>query len=162
MTLCLHLTVVVSVRISSPCERNRTVWIEDLVERINDLKGNTRSCSKQMIKFINHLSENDMEILNATSDRDAVVWIWCKSQIALKKLQELIEYNTQLDFFCGLFDENPELIERKIVNLDAYQLKREIGMYTIIRLYQVHQNQCSICRGGWKALPVPLTEGIPF
>lgn len=78
------------------------------------------------------LSENDMEILNATSDREAVVWIWCKSQIALKKLQELIEFNAQLDFFSGLLNENPELIERKIVNLDAYQLKREIGKYTII------------------------------
>lgn len=68
-----------------------------------------------------------LDILRATVDRDAAVWIWCKSQNSLEKLRQMNASSSLADLFRKLTDEVFIIEKRTDVSIDCDQLKKTIG-----------------------------------
>lgn len=80
------------------------------------------------------MSEN-IEVLNSVCDRQAVVWLWCKSPNALEKLENDIQCNTLMNLLTSLTNDPKSAVplhrQRLRVSLDSIQLKKEVGKYFI-------------------------------
>jgi len=86
------------------------------------------------------MKDDGIEILNSQLDKHAVVvWIWCRSQVALKIIQRLYESNQLKDVLFGAAYIPPpvedglirtsEIIQSKLINIDRNQFKKTVGKY---------------------------------
>lgn len=97
------------------------------VNQLNGLKEKNRLKSVSAETAPKQLKEDDIDILKATVDRDAAVWIWCKSQNSLEKLKQLNASSSFADLFRKLTDEVFIIEKRTDVSIDCDQLKKTIG-----------------------------------
>jgi len=78
------------------------------------------------------MSEN-IEVLNSVCDRQAVVWLWCKWQNALEKLENDIQCNTLMNLLTSLTNDPKSAVplhrQHCRITLDSNQFKKEVGKY---------------------------------
>ena len=103
-----------------------------LHQAIEDLRDRTKPRSHLTDKLISQLNYDGIEILNSQQKRrTVVVWIWCRSQTALCKLQKLYESNQMRDAFF----ENIQPFIPKVINIDYNELKKTVGKFLRMHLY---------------------------
>lgn len=115
--LSICISVAVKVEIKSPDSRTRE-WSQQFVKRLNDLKDKTIQRSLETHKLIIDLKDGGIEILKSTEDKDAVVWIWCKSSEALQKLRKMSGFENIAKLFCQLTEKNSQFSFEKNINVD--------------------------------------------
>ena len=94
---------------------------------IEDLRDKTKSWSNQTVNFISQMRMEDLEILNSQRDsQTVVVWIWCRSQAALRHIQRLYESNHQRDVLI----ESIQPSASKVINIDGNQFKKTVGKFS--------------------------------
>jgi len=74
-----------------------------LHKKIEDLRNEMKPRSYESDKLIVQLREDGLEILSSQLERQTViVWIWCRTQAALERIQKMYESNQLRDAFCEL------------------------------------------------------------
>lgn len=100
---------------------------------INNLRERTKLRTHHCDKLISQLKDEEVEILNAQTDRSTVViWFWCRSQAALENIQTLYESNQLRDILFGAANIQPwasEIIQSQVITIDGNQLKKTVGMF---------------------------------
>ena len=105
-------------------------------EKIPSLRNTAKLWSIETYKLrpIIHLQKEGLEILNAQLARQTVVvWIWCRSQVALENLKRLHESNQLIDILFSLTSIQPpdsEVSKSSVVNIDCNQLKNKVGRFS--------------------------------
>lgn len=107
------------------------------MKRLNDLKDKTIQRSLETEKLIIDLNDDGIEILKSAEDKDAVVWIWCKSAIALQKLKETNGFENIAQIFCQLTEKNAQLRFEKNINIDHDQLEKTTGRPKFVKQYEL-------------------------
>src|SRR6218665_203264 len=100
--------------------------IQLLRQEIEDLRDKTKPRSKQTDKLIAELMEAGIEILSSQLDRQTVdVWIWCRTQTALKHIQKLYKSNQLRDLFFEITNRSISML----INIDKNQFKKTVGKF---------------------------------
>lgn len=139
--LCRHLRTVLLVVVIKVEVRYRVAKYTTSVEtqslfydKIDEFRRKTKLWSRKTGKLISLLNENGIEILNSQLDRQTtIVWIWCRSQIALQKIQELYELNELKYVFFDFINLQPpadKCIESMVVDIDSNQFTRTAGKFS--------------------------------
>lgn len=91
---------------------------------LNGLRDETNTASAEVKRLLAELNDDGMEILYSLQDRDAVVWIRCKSTNSLEKLKQMNQSKTLASLFFQLAKVNIQS-----TNIDVDQLKKGIGTF---------------------------------
>ena len=104
-------------------------------EIISSLRNGSKPRSHQADNLISQLKDEGVEILNSQLLRQTVVvWIWCRSQTALKHTHILYESNQLRDVFFGIANIRPpatEFNQSKMLNIDRNHFKKTAGKLSI-------------------------------
>lgn len=92
--------------------------------RLNGLRDETNTGSSKVKRLIRELNDDGLEILDSVQDRDAVVWIRCKSTNAVKKLKQMNESRTLARLLVQFTD-----VDLQSTNVDDDQLQKDIGTF---------------------------------
>lgn len=106
--------------------------LQQLSERLNDLRDKTKLRSQKMERAISQLRDSDVEIFNSQLDRQAALWIWCKSQTGHENLRKFYESNFVVDIIGELTkmtSSAPEPIGSRMIDIDIDQFKKTIGKF---------------------------------
>lgn len=106
--------------------------LQHLSERLNDLRDKTKLRSQKMERAISQLRDSDVEIFNSQLDRQAALWIWCKSQTGHENLRKFYESNFVVDIIGELTkmtSSAPEPIGSRMIDIDIDQFKKTIGKF---------------------------------
>lgn len=117
----------VKIRIRSSNATGEGEFLLHFVNQLNGLKEKNQLKSVSAETAAKQLKEDDTDILKATVDRDAAIWIWCKSQNSLEKLKQVNASSSFAELFRELTDKVFIIEKRKDVNIDCDQLKKKIG-----------------------------------
>src|SRR6218665_3255079 len=104
--------------------------LQQLSERLNDLQDKSKQRSDTKERVISQLIDSGIEIFQSHMDRQAVLYIWCKSQMGLKNLCTLYESKFIVDVIGDLTKKTSsaiELIGSRMVDVDIDQFKKSVG-----------------------------------
>ena len=110
--------------------------MQQLSERLNDIHDKTKLRSDIKERAINQLSDIDIEILHSHMDRQAVLelqavlYIWCKSQMGYDRIRKLSESKSIVDVTGNLTKNISPTIEptrSRMIDVDIDQFKKTIG-----------------------------------
>lgn len=120
---CSHCAVVLKATLLSGDKAKRLLEQDLLVQRLTALRDNTKRRSHKTEKGISQLRNDDVEILSCLLDRQAVVWIWCRSQTGLERFRTL---NESKDLLLTVFSD--------LTTLSAYSAERAISSITAVSI----------------------------
>lgn len=92
-------------------------------KRLSGLRDATNTRSAKVKRLISELNGDGLEILDSVQDRDAVVWIRCKSTNAVEKLKQMNESKTLARLFLQFAED------LQSTNVDDDQLQKNIGTF---------------------------------
>lgn len=106
-----------------------------LQRKIENLRNTAKSWSPKTYKLVTQLKKKGLEILNSQMDgQTVVVWIWCRSQVALQNMQRIYESNQLTEIFLGLTNiraPDCEVSKLKLVNIYRTQLRKHVGKFLL-------------------------------
>lgn len=112
--------------------------ISEVVSQLNEKLYTSRKLKEnsKIKELLDKLKNDDIELLNCCLDKKSIlaVHLWCKSQKALKKLQEMHESNLTLGMMEELLKVLPRWAEETMnpikpirVNIDSAHFIKEVG-----------------------------------
>lgn len=108
---------------------------ERLSRYLNDFRDKTRST--EVGKILNTLKKWHMEILQTYRNAGIVIWIWCKTEEALRKLQEITEDGSILDILRNLFRNLCSKREIRFLRPRNVNVKKDIFAKEVGKLFRV-------------------------
>ena len=106
--------------------------LQQLSERLNYLHDKAKLRSDTKERAINQLIDSDIEIFHSLMDRQAVLYIWCKSETGHENLRSLCESKSIVDVIGYLTKNNssaPEPIGSRMIDVNIDQFKKSIGKF---------------------------------
>jgi len=85
-----------------------------------------------MERAINQLTDSGNELFHSHMDRQAVLYIWCQSQMGHENLRTLCESKSIVDVIGDLTKNTssaPEAIGSKMIDVDLDQFKKTVGKF---------------------------------
>src|SRR6218665_3513892 len=104
-----------------------------LADRINQLLNKTSSRSAKLVQFVSLLGRGDIQILDAKWEYGLIVWFWCRSEKALKAIDDMNESSEEkltklmTELFKILLDGGDPIPE--IINIDLEDPDKMLGEF---------------------------------
>ena len=106
--------------------------LQQLSERLNNLHDKTKLRSDTEERAISQLIDRGIEVFHFRMDRQAVLYIWCKSEKGHENLCTLCESKSIVDVIGELTKNTssaPAPIESRMVDVDIDQFKKTVGKF---------------------------------
>ena len=106
--------------------------LQQLSERLTDIHDKTKLRPDTQERATKQLIDGDIEILHSHMDRQAVLYIWCKSQMGHENLRTLFESKSIADVIGDLANDTssaPEPIGSRMIDVDMDQFKKAVGKF---------------------------------
>ena len=79
---------------------------------------------------MSRLIDSGIEIFHSQMDRQAALFIWCKSQMGHENLRKLLESKSIVDVICDLTTSSAsESDGSRIIDADIDQFKKTVGKF---------------------------------
>lgn len=104
MFCILLFIVVLKLKVTHEPTSNLEEVEKEIVAKLNQLQDTTVPKSEEVWRFLSQLKRANIEIVSSRQDKGVVMWCWCHSQPALKKLDDISMSDTkQPNILNGLF-----------------------------------------------------------
>lgn len=100
---------------------------QEFAKRLNELKYTEQRGSSDKASLLKRLKDDGIDILTATEDREIVVWLWYKSENALKKLKKMQQSHRLPNNLLRVMETTSHFVQQRSINIDYHGLDNDGG-----------------------------------